>query len=98
MELSQQQRKNLKAQAHSLKPVVIIGQHGLKETIHDEINLALDHHQLIKIKINGADKETKATLNETLARKHKAEAVQAIGNVLVLYRRNKKKDDISHSS
>lgn len=94
MELNQQNRKKLKALAHSLKPVVIIGQQGLKETIHNEIELALDFHQLIKVKISGADKEARTVLADTLSQKHNAYHVQTIGNIIILYRQNKKKDNL----
>jgi putative YhbY family RNA-binding protein len=48
-----QQRRWLKQQAHHLKPVVLLGQHGLSEAVLAEIQLALDHHELIKIRVNG---------------------------------------------
>ena len=95
MELTQQQLKRLKSLAHPLKPIVSVGQQGMKETIHTEINVALDYHQLVKIKISGAERDEKATMCEDIIKKHKALLVQSIGNILVIYRRNKKKDDIT---
>ena len=45
-------KKFLRARAHSLKPVVITGQHGVTPAVLNEINLALDHHELIKVRVN----------------------------------------------
>jgi len=50
--LDKTQIKQLKALAHKLKPIVTVGQHGMKESINDEIDIALNFHQLVKVKIN----------------------------------------------
>jgi len=55
--LDKTQIKQLKALAHKLKPIVTVGQHGMKESINDEIAIALDFHQLIKVKINLGDRD-----------------------------------------
>jgi len=48
--------RKLRTRAHPLKPVVIIGQGGLTSGVMDEINLALDHHELIKVRVNASDR------------------------------------------
>lgn len=53
------QKQYLKGLAHSLKPVVMLGQHGLTEGVLAEIDAALAHHELIKVRVAGEDRETK---------------------------------------
>ncbi|MBA1332082.1 RNA-binding protein YhbY, partial [Candidatus Endoriftia persephone str. Guaymas] len=66
MALSTQQNRKLKQLAHHLKPVVIIGQHGLSENVMSEIELALSHHELIKVKLAGADKAEREQLSSAI--------------------------------
>ena len=54
MNLNKKQIQHLKGLAHSLKPVVMLGANGLTEAVVAEIDYALNHHELIKIK-NGLD-------------------------------------------
>ncbi|OAI00427.1 RNA-binding protein [Methylomonas methanica] len=84
------QKKKLKAQAHPLNPVVIIGQAGLTDAVIKEINVALDAHELIKVKIR-AERDERAAIREQICAQAKAELVQSIGQVAVIYRLNPKK-------
>ena len=84
------EKKKLKAQAHPLNPVVMIGQSGLTEAVIKEINVALDAHELIKIKIR-AERDDRATIREQICAETKAELIQSIGQVAVIYRPNPKK-------
>jgi len=86
--------KQLKALAHKLKPIVTVGQHGMKDSINDELAIAIDFHQLVKVKINVGDRDVRDTLIAELAKTHKAELVQKIGNVAVFYKRNFDKDNL----
>ena len=90
VELNSAQIKRLRAESHrlNLKPVVIIGQKGLSENLHNELHGALQSHELIKLKIPGLDKAGKRELAAELCAYHGAQLVQSIGNVLVLYRAN----------
>ncbi len=88
------QLKQLKALAHKLKPIVTVGQHGMKDSINDELALAIDFHQLVKIKINVGDREVRDALITELANIHQAQLVQKIGNIAVLYKRNPDKDNL----
>ena len=92
MNLTKQQIKRLKATSHQLKPVVMIGQNGLTEAVQKEIDIAIEHHELIKLRIPASDKLTKKQLIDSICTRHNAEPVQAIGNVVVIYRRNIKTD------
>ncbi|ALB01487.1 RNA-binding protein [Francisella persica ATCC VR-331] len=85
------QQKKLKAQVHSLKPVVLIGEKGLTENVILEIDLALASHQLIKVKAGRLPKEEKQQIASEITQTTKSELVQIIGNIIVLYRRNPNK-------
>ncbi|WP_011609155.1 ribosome assembly RNA-binding protein YhbY [Histophilus somni] len=86
MTLSTKQKQFLKGLAHHLNPVVMLGTNGLTEGVLAEIDNALNHHELIKVKISGAERETKQLIIEAIVRETQASAVQTIGHVLVLYR------------
>ncbi|MCL4112814.1 UNVERIFIED_CONTAM: hypothetical protein GTU68_021832 [Idotea baltica] len=70
----------------------------MKESINDEITLALDFHQLVKVKINLGDRDERDALVEELCKAHKADLVQRIGNVAVIYRRNFDKENLLKKS
>lgn len=84
--LTTKQKQYLKSLAHHLSPVVMLGANGLTEGVLAEIDGALTHHELIKVKIAGADREVKQLIIDAIVRETKATAVQAIGHILVLYR------------
>ena len=86
MEKSQLQQ--LKAQAHHLKPIVMIGAKGLTSAVIEETNVALTAHELIKVKVSGAEKEDKVELVHTLCHEVEAELIQIIGHTAIIYRQN----------
>ena len=90
MQLSSAQIKRLRAEGHrlNLKPVVTIGQKGLGDNLHYEIDAALDHHELLKLRIPGLDKADKRALAGEICTRHEASLVEAICNVIVIYRCN----------
>lgn len=85
-ELTPEQRKFLKAQAHALKPVVMIGAHGLTEAVSREVDRALAAHELIKIRVLGDDRDARVAYFEALCADLGAAPVQHIGKLLLLYR------------
>ncbi|MFK5246728.1 ribosome assembly RNA-binding protein YhbY [Glaesserella parasuis] len=89
--LTTKQKQFLKGLAHHLSPVVMLGGNGLTEGVLAEIENALDHHELIKVKIAGADREMKQLIIDAIVRETKAVEVQTIGNILVLYRQSEEK-------
>ncbi|MCI5764063.1 ribosome assembly RNA-binding protein YhbY [Actinobacillus porcinus] len=91
MTLSTKQKQYLKGLAHHLNPVVMLGGNGLTEGVLAEIDNALSHHELIKVKVAGADRETKQLIIDAIIRETQAEAVQTIGHVVVLYRESEEK-------
>lgn len=91
MILTTKQKQYLKSLAHHLSPVVMLGANGLTEGVLAEIDNALNHHELIKVKIAGADREVKQLIIDAIIRETKAISVQTIGHVLVLYRQSEEK-------
>lgn len=84
-------KKSLKAQAHHLKPVILLGAKGLTEAVIAETHIALQSHELIKVKINGAEKEDRLQMARELSQQLHAELVQMIGNTAIIYRKNEEK-------
>lgn len=85
------QRKWLRGEAHSLKPVVQIGKNGLTEGTLREIDFALDTHELIKVQAV-ASKEEKLELSRQIEEQLQAETVGQIGHILILYREQEDPD------
>lgn len=79
-------RKFLRAKAHTLKPVVITGHAGISDAVLKEIDLALNHHELMKVRINALDREVRREMAEHICQELQAEPVQMLGHVLTLYR------------
>ncbi len=82
-------KQALKAKAHHLKPVVLLGAKGLTPSVIGETDTALLTHELIKIKIHGAEKPERETVVNALCQQLEADLVQLIGHVAILYRKNK---------
>ena len=80
-------KKFLRAKADRLKPVVITGQHGLTPAVLNEINLALEHHELIKVRVNANDREERQAMTRQICADLSAELIQSIGHVITLYRK-----------
>lgn len=84
--LSPVQRRELKARAHSLKPVVLIGASGLTPTVVAEIDRSLKSHELIKVRASGIDRGAREALLAEVCLRTGAEPVQQIGKILVIFR------------
>ena len=91
MLLNIQQKKQLKAKAHSLKPLVYIGLNGFTDNVKNEIDRCLTDHELIKIRIQENDRDIRRELYQTICTAVSAGAVQLIGSVGILYRKNPEK-------
>jgi RNA-binding protein len=86
--LDSAERKALKARAHKLEPVVLIGNKGVTDEVIAEIDRALKAHELIKVRAPGLDRNQRDEALVSIAERTKAEKVQHIGKVFVLYRKN----------
>lgn len=93
-QLSGPQRRFLRSRSHHLKPVVMIGDKGVHEALVDQVRAALLAHELIKIKVRGADSAARAETLQTLCAQTGAQAVQIIGRILVLYKAHPEKPSI----
>jgi RNA-binding protein len=84
--ISPAERRALKASAHHLNPVVLMGREGLTAAVTKEIDAALKVHELIKVRVTGDDRAARTHIFETLADQLNAACVQQIGKLLVLWR------------
>jgi RNA-binding protein len=89
--LTAKRRSELRAEAHSLTPVVIIGDKGLTDEVVAEIERSLKAHELIKVRANTTDRAARGEWLEAICARLEAHAVQQIGKVYVLYRENAEK-------
>jgi RNA-binding protein len=85
--LSATERKLLKARAHKLEPVVMIGNKGITDEVVKEVASALKAHELIKVRAASLEREAREEALQTLCERTGADAVQAIGKVFVMYRK-----------
>ncbi len=96
MALSEPQKKYLRGRGHDLKPLVMIGDSGLSESVLAEYETTLAHHELIKVRVRAGDRNARDKIIDTLCQASSAELVQRIGNIALIYRDNpeKKKNKI----
>ena len=85
--LSAAQRKELKARAHQLEPVVLIGDKGVSDAVIAEVDRALRAHELIKVRAPSLERDQREAALKALCERTGAEAVQSIGKVFVMYRK-----------
>jgi RNA-binding protein len=90
MSLTKNQVKFLRGLCHSLKPVIMIGQKGLTNEVLDELEIALNHHELVKIKIASDDREARKEMIKNICEQSLSQSVQIIGKTVSVYRRNEK--------
>ena len=98
LKLTPAERSDLRSQAHGLKPVVLIGEAGLSETVVKEIDGALNAHGLIKVRVFGDDREARIEIYDTICADLNAAPIQHIGKLLVLYRLQKDDAKTSNSA
>lgn len=95
MALTSSQIRYLRGLAHALKPVLLMGGKGVTAGVLKELEQALDDHELIKVRLSGGDRAARAADLVRLVESSHAEAVQTIGHIAVLYRRNDEKPQIA---
>lgn len=84
--LTGKQKRHLRALGHSLKPVILIGKREIEESLIAEVNAALDHHELIKVKLLESCLLDRRESSDLLATACNAEVAQILGRTFLLYR------------
>jgi len=88
MNLSDSQKKHLRGLGHRLKPVVTVGDAGLSNSVMQEFNSTISHHELIKVRIRASSRENRDALIDELCQLGSGNLIQRIGNVALIYRPN----------
>ena len=88
MPLKASQKRYLRGLAHDIKPVIMVGNKGVSAAVIAEFSIALDQHELVKVRLAGDDRGERAEQVTRLAADAQAELVQTIGKVASFYRRN----------
>ena len=88
MTLSEAQKKHLRGLGHNLKPVIMVGDAGLTESLLAEFESTLSHHELIKVRVRVGDRQARDSIIDELCATASATLVQRIGNMALLYREN----------
>ncbi|MCC2597365.1 YhbY family RNA-binding protein [Pusillimonas sp. MFBS29] len=86
LEITSQERSALRAAAHPLRPVVLIGDRGLSDSVLKEIDLNLNAHQLIKVRIAGEERDARNAMLETICDSLSCALVHHLGKTLIIYR------------
>jgi RNA-binding protein len=94
MNLSESQKKFLRGLGHQLKPLVTVGDAGLSNSLMQEFNSTISHHELIKVRIRAGSRQSRDALIDELCREGCGNLVQRIGNVALIYRANPEKPRI----
>ena len=87
MSLTEQQKKSLRGIGHRLKPVIMVGAGGLSASLMEEFERSLDHHELMKVKFNVGDRDTRDAAIQSLLQHSGAELIQRVGNIALLFRK-----------
>ena len=86
--LDSAQKRRLRAAAHNLKPVVMVGNQGYTEAVGKAIDEALNAHELIKVRLRGMEAEDKKSVVNRICEEFAAHHIASIGGIVVLYRQN----------
>jgi RNA-binding protein len=81
------QKNALKAQAHHLHPVILMGGKGLTPAVITATDEALNAHELIKVKLSGDDKSERVSIAQQLCEATQANLIQMVGHIVTLYRK-----------
>ncbi|PLC51410.1 hypothetical protein CR159_04115 [Pollutimonas subterranea] len=86
LDITSQERSALRAAAHPLRPVVLIGDRGLSESVLKEIDLNLNAHQLIKVRVSGDDRDARVAMLDSICETLSCAVVHHLGKTLIIYR------------
>lgn len=90
MQLTESQKKKLRGLGHQLKPVVTIGSSGLTASVLEEFILSLNHHELMKVKVNAGDRDERDQILKQLSEDTEAVLLQRVGNIGLFLKLRKK--------
>ena len=88
MSLNEKQKKHLRKLGHALEPVILTGGSGLTPGVLAELETALAHHELLKVRVRAADRDSRDQMIQAMCEHSGAELVQRIGHVALLWRPN----------
>ena len=94
MSLTESQKKYLRGLGHGLKPLILIGESGLSESVRAEYESTLSHHELIKVSVRVGDRKLRDEIIKELCASSGAALVKRVGNMALLYRENPEKKKI----
>ena len=92
--LTAAQKRHLRGLAHALKPVILVGGKGVTDGLVAELDLALERHELLKMKVAAEDRDARDALIEALLERSAAVLVQRVGNIATLYRASREQPQI----
>ena len=84
--LTSRERAHLKSRAHALEPIVQVGQGGVSDSVAAELDRALSAHELIKVRINAADRNARRDIVADICTRTDAADVYQVGKIVVLWR------------
>lgn len=89
-------KRALKSKAHALKPIILLGHQGLTPAVFSEIDIALNHHELIKIKLPQVERDARLLLIQEILSTTHSDLVQSMGRIVTIYK--EKQDELSAAS
>ncbi|HED19896.1 MAG TPA: YhbY family RNA-binding protein [Gammaproteobacteria bacterium] len=95
MPLTEQQKKRLRGLGHKMKPVVTIGAGGISDTLLEELTRSLEHHELMKLKVNLGDRSERDDAIQAVCEHSGAQLIQRVGNIGLLFRKKNKDSKFS---
>lgn len=93
--LSSSQKRYLRGLAHDLRPVILVGNKGVTDALIAELDLVLERHELVKVRVAAEDREARDAMVAEIAERSGAELVQRVGNIASLYRPSKDSPQIA---
>jgi RNA-binding protein len=94
MKLSEAQKKHLRGLGHQLKPVIIVGDAGLTDSVMNEFLGSIHHHELVKVRVRAGNRHLRDDIIRQMCEKADASLVTRIGNIALIYKQNPEKSRI----
>ncbi len=90
MALTSKQKQYLRGLAHNLKPIIFVGNNGISENVLAEFSHAIEYHELIKVKLNSADRDERTQMAQQIADQTSSEIIQCLGKTAIFFRPSEK--------